>query len=250
MPRRIDYVGRFEFIRQAAFAVVRDESADALSRRRVAKELGTGVNTIRRSVAGWADLARLAADQVVSRRRRGRWRRATDDPVEAAAITIKCLMPEDETHLDEELVWLKLVVGCALQPSGLEPPGHVRREFGIAQRGYDDGLPVDVPAGPGAPADQDVPAVESRSTALSAYVADRERELRSGVGDALALLGVPEPGDDVVSGVVAMIEGLTLSACLGRLTPADATRLAIAHVDGHRSLPPGAPVTDPPGSAG
>jgi hypothetical protein len=53
MPRLIDYVGRFEFIRQAAFAVVRDDGADALSRRRVAAELGTGVNTIRRSVADW-----------------------------------------------------------------------------------------------------------------------------------------------------------------------------------------------------
>ena len=49
MPRRVDYVGRFEFIRQAAFAVVRDEGVEALSRRRVAAELGTGVNTIRRS---------------------------------------------------------------------------------------------------------------------------------------------------------------------------------------------------------
>ena len=73
MPRLIDYVGRFEFIRQAAFAVVRDEGVEALSRRRVAAELGTGVNTIRRSVAGWADLARLAADQVRSRRRPGAW---------------------------------------------------------------------------------------------------------------------------------------------------------------------------------
>lgn len=61
MPRRIDYVGRFEFIRQAAFAVVRDDGVEVLSRRRVAAELGTGVNTLRRSVAGRADLARLPA---------------------------------------------------------------------------------------------------------------------------------------------------------------------------------------------
>ncbi len=84
MPRLIDYVGRFEFIRQAAFAVVRDEGVDALSRRRVAAELGTGVNTIRRSVAGWADLAQLAADHVRSRRRMGRLGPGSDDPVDAA----------------------------------------------------------------------------------------------------------------------------------------------------------------------
>ena len=118
MPRRVDYVGRFEFIRQAAFAVVRDEGAEALSRRRVAAELGTGVNTIRRSVAGWADLARLAADQVRSRRRAGRLGRRTEDPREAVAFLVRSLMPEDETHLDEELVWLKLVAACALRPSG------------------------------------------------------------------------------------------------------------------------------------
>jgi len=87
MPRRIDYVGRFEFIRQAAFAAVRDDGADALSRRRVAAELGSGVNTIRRSVADWADLARLAADHVCSRRRLGRLSRRTDEPREAGGTS-------------------------------------------------------------------------------------------------------------------------------------------------------------------
>src|SRR5262245_20696460 len=142
MPRLIDYVGRFEFIRQAAFAVVRDEGPEALSRRRVAAELGTGVNTIRRSVADWADLARLAADHVRTRRRRGRWSRRTEDPREAAGHLVRALMPEDMSHLDEELVWLKLVAACALTPSGLEASGQVRHEFGIAQRGYDEALPV------------------------------------------------------------------------------------------------------------
>jgi hypothetical protein len=137
MPRRIDYVGRFEFIRQACFAVVRDEGPEALSRRRVATELGSGVNTIRRLVAEWADLARLAADHVVARRRAGRLHPRTDDPMEAVGHMIRSLMPEDASHLDEELVWLKLVACYGLTPSGLEPPGHVRREFGIAQRGYD-----------------------------------------------------------------------------------------------------------------
>ena len=155
MPRLIDYVGRFEFIRQAAFAVVRDEGVDALSRRRVAAELGTGVNTIRRSVAGWADLTRLAADQVRSRRMLGRLGRREDEPLAAATCLVRSLMPEDATHLDEELVWLKLVAACALQP-------------------------------------------------LQPYVAV-----------VVATLGVG---------------GLTLSACLGRLTPEHATELAIAHV--------------------
>src|SRR3954452_14912330 len=123
MPRLIDYVGRFEFIRQASFAVVRDEGVEALSRRRVAAELGTGVNTIRRSVADWVDLVRLAADNVVSRRRLGRMSRRTEEPRQAVADIIRSLMPENENHLDEELVWLKLVAACALRPTDLEPPG-------------------------------------------------------------------------------------------------------------------------------
>src|SRR6188472_2821377 len=188
MPRLIDYVGRFEFIRQAAFAVVRDEGVDALSRRRVAAELGTGVNTIRRSVAGWADLARLAADQVRSRRMQGRLGRRSDEPLEAAACLVRSLMPEDATHLDEELVWLKLVTACALRPSGLEPPGHVRREFQIAQRGYDDGQPVDA-----RPREQSPTEREDRETALQPYVADRDRELCTSVTRILDVLEVPEP---------------------------------------------------------
>jgi hypothetical protein len=102
MPKLIDYVGRFEFIRMAAFAVVLDDGVDALSRRRVDAELGTGVNTIRRSVAGWADLARLAADHVVSRRLLGRLGRYTEDPVEKATHLVRAMLPEDPSHLDEE----------------------------------------------------------------------------------------------------------------------------------------------------
>lgn len=251
MPRLIDYVGRFEFIRQSAFTVVRDDGVDALSRRRVAQELGTGVNTIRRSVAGWVDLVRLAADQVESRRRRGRWSPRDEDATQAAARLIRSLLPEDETHLDEELVWLKLVCACALRPSGLEPPGHLRREFGIAQRGYDDGLPVAPATGTDAEQQEDTTGQESRSTALSAYFERRERQLNEWVGAAaLDLLEVPEPRGDLVAGVIALIEGLTLSVCLGRLTPDHATALAVEHVLGLRPPPVGAPAAEASGSAG
>ncbi|MGA8248176.1 MAG: hypothetical protein WB797_14830 [Nocardioides sp.] len=238
MPRLIDYVGRFEFIRRAAFAVVRDESVDALSRRRVAAELGTGVNTIRRSVAGWADLAQLAADHVRARRRAGGLgRRSQDEPADRAAGLVRSLMPEDATHLDEELVWLKLVTACALRPSGLEPPGQVRREFQIAQRGYDDG--ESAPATPGQQATGERP---DRRKALERYVHERDEELNSTISLILDLLEMPEPREDAHATVLALVEGLTLSACLGRLTPERATETAVAHVVGLRSerhAPPG-----------
>jgi hypothetical protein len=224
MPRLIDYVGRFEFIRRAAFAVVRDESVDALSRRRVAAELGSSVNTIRRLVADWVDLVRLAADHVVSRRRVGRFNRRTDTPLEAVEVMVRMLMPEDPSHLDEELVWLKLVTACALKPSGLEPPGTVRRDFGIAQRGYDDAQPV-APAGTRPASGK----LEDRRAALDRYVTDRDEVLTSTVGQVLDLLEVSGPRDDVATTMIAVLEGLTLSACLGRITPERATDLAIAH---------------------
>ena len=227
MPRLIDYVGRFEFLRQAAFAVVRDEGVDALSRRRVAAELGTSVNTLRRSVAGWADLTRLAADQVLSRRRVGRLRGYANEPASVATHLVRSLMPEDLTHLDEELVWLKLVTACALQPSGLEPPGQVRREFQVSSRGGDDSVSVEAHSRQEGPA-----AREDRRSALQPYLDDRNRELSTSIGLILDALEVPEPRKDVAAALVALVEGLTLSACLGRLTPEQATELAVAHVLG------------------
>jgi AcrR family transcriptional regulator len=224
VPRLIDYVGRFEFIRQAAFAVVRDEGVDALSRRRVAAELGSSVNTIRRLVADRVDLVRLAADQVVSRRRVGRFSRRTTTTLEAVDVRVRMLMPEDPSHLDEELVWLKLVTACALKSSGLEPPGSVRRDFGIAQRGYDDGHPV-APVKPR----PESGTKEDRRTALERYVTERDEVLTTTVDQVLDLLEVPEPRCDVATTMIAVIEGLTLAACLGRIAPERATDLAVAH---------------------
>lgn len=245
MPRRIDYVGRFEFIRQAAFAVVRDDGPDALSRRRVAAELGTGVNTIRRSVADWVDLVRLAADQVVSRRRLGRLSRRTDDPVEAAGYLVRSIMPEDSSHLDEELVWWKLLAACAFEPSGLETSGQLKREFGIAQCGYDAGVPAQQETTAG------IRTQEDRRSALRSYVADRDQALITVAGHVLALLEVPKPWDDAIPRLIAMVEGLTLAACLGRLTPERATALAIGYAMGlHPSeadIPPVVEQAAPPG---
>ena len=245
MPKLIDYAGRFEFIRQAAFAVVLNEGVHALSRRRVAAELGASVNTIRRLVGDWVDLVVLAADQVVSRRRRGRLNRRTEDPREASEIVVRSLMPEDASHLDEELVWLRLVTACSLRPSGLEPPGTVRRDFGIAQRGYDIG-PVEPesplrgnhePDSDASPHEHEherghEPDSDARRMALERYVTTREGDLATLVDRALTYLEVPEPRAEVATTTIAVIEGLTLAACLGRLAPEKATELAIAHVLG------------------
>jgi hypothetical protein len=134
-------------------------------------------------------------------------------------------MPEDATHLDEELVWLKLVTACSLRPSGLEPVGQVRHDFQVAQRGYDDGETIDPEAGTEVAAQAD-----HRRAVLQPYLDEREAELSTTITRILDTLEVPEPRADVVATLIALVEGLTLSACLGRLTPEQATELAIAHV--------------------
>ena len=121
MPARVDYASRFEFFRQACFALVRDRGMEALTRRTLAAELGCGVNTVRRLVDPSVDLAVLAADEVVTRRRVGRWGRRSEDPAEQARHLLRRLFPEDDSHVDEELVWLKLVAASRSVP-GRERP--------------------------------------------------------------------------------------------------------------------------------
>lgn len=110
----------------------------------------------------------------------------------------------------------------------------------MAQRGYDDGVCApDWPDRP-RPGGQHR-GREDRLTALEEYLADREKELTTTVGRVLDLLDVPEPRSDAASTMIAVIEGRTLSACLGRVTPERATDLAVAHafaIPGTGAAPP------------
>jgi hypothetical protein len=79
--------------------------------------------------------------------------------------------------------------------------------------------------------------VESRRSALEPYVAQREDELPRTVDRILDLLQVPEPRADTASLMIATIEGLTLSACLGRLSTDRVSQLAVAYVTALGSQP-------------
>jgi hypothetical protein len=68
VPKLVDYASRYEFLRQAAFALVREEGVHALTRRAVAARLGCGLATVCRLVDPSAELATLAADEVLTRR--------------------------------------------------------------------------------------------------------------------------------------------------------------------------------------
>ncbi len=60
MPKLIDYSGRFDCLREAAFTIVLREGTTGLTIPAVATELLTSVSTIRRSLASANSLPRLA----------------------------------------------------------------------------------------------------------------------------------------------------------------------------------------------
>ena len=148
--------------------------------------------------------------------------------MEAVGYLIKSLMPEDATHLDEEVVWLKLVACYALEPSGLEPPGQVRKDFGIAQRGYDIELLEEPPI-------VSTTGSEERRAALRPYFETHLDDLRVVVGHMLDLIDAPDARDEAATLLIAVVEGLTLAACMGRISPEDATDLAIRYATGQQT---------------
>ena len=124
MPRKVDYASRFEFIRLAAFAIVRDRGVWALSRRALADELGTSRNRVDDLLRADAHLPSLAAEHVVSRRRTGRFSLGTGSPEEAAVKLVTSLLPDSPERIDEELVWLRLRVELTETRSpGQDPDG-------------------------------------------------------------------------------------------------------------------------------
>lgn len=114
MPRLIDYSARFAFMREAAFAIVRDRGVAQLSRRAIADELGVAPGAVRRVLDPGARLESLAADEVInqSRRRRWTWPKPRPDQGEHdhPVALLRRLLPDSNTRIDEELVWLRLMV--------------------------------------------------------------------------------------------------------------------------------------------
>jgi len=235
MPARVDYASRFEFFRQACFTLVRDRGVEALSRRTLAVELGCGVNTVRRLVDPGVDLVVLAADEVVTRRRQGRWGRRSDDPFELASQLARRLLPEDVSHIDEELVWMKLVAAAQVGSRSGEAPGRVRHDFQVAHRGRaDDDVDSDEEADEeGDEEGRGAVAADARPTALSHHLDARRTELDSTIGTVLNLLGL---GDDSPDREVealrleALVHGLTTAVCTGRITPDQAVAILDRHL--------------------
>lgn len=238
MPKLVDYAGRFAFIRQAAFDVVRDRGVDALTRRSLALELGCSVNTVTRLVNGSTVLAKLAADEVVSRRRQGRWGSLPQDPLQQSLVLLRRLIPDDESRIDEELVWLRLVATCGLQPS--VAPGQLRLadDFQVAQRGYSD-ADLAIEAGAAPPERPHTGEVqERRRAALAPHLSSRDTEVEDVVLHVVAAAAARRAsGDERVRSrervlLRALLDGLSLAVCTGRITPADAVGALDQHLTG------------------
>jgi hypothetical protein len=239
VPRKVDYASRFEFLRLAAFAIVRDRGVWALSRRALAHELGTSRNRVDDLLRADAHLPSLAAEQVVSLRRSGRFGLGTGGAEEAAAKLMTSLLPDSPERIDEELVWLRLRIELAATRSpGQDPDGPLWAQFQVAARGYVYApRPSVSEACPDADEDHDEDTRES--TRWEDLAAERDRHVVS------TLTRAREPFRRVAGGEVAggerdeeiprlhaLIDGLTLAVCTGRLTPDEAIAVVRAEIRG------------------
>jgi AcrR family transcriptional regulator len=233
MVKRVDYSSRFEFLRQAAFSLVLDRGVHALTLRALAAELELGVNTVRRLVDPSTELAALAADEVLTRRRAGRWGRLPEDPDDAARTLMHRLLPDELSRIDEELVWLRLVASHATVPGSRESARRLRHDFQIAERGWSD-VELD-----GVHLDPQVePQVEASSgaMAMAPYFSDRETQLDMVIDRVLTLLEVGDPGAESVR-LRALVDGLTIAVCRGRISPEEAVQTADRHLASLRQPP-------------
>lgn len=240
MPKTVDYIGRFAFFEEAAFAIVRDEGVHCLSRHRMAAVLGTSISTIRRALAGHADLRMLALREAQLRRRAGRWGRPSGEPVEVAEALLRRLLPDSDARIAEELVWWRVAVAAAA-PSRMttdadHEDGPLGDRFAIATWGYTRRELEDRDAGTSAsstdPTDPAAPAVPTADS-VAAALADHDEDVRETVAGALGLLGVPEgpEGGAERERTRALVEGLGVAVCLGRLTPERACAVLRDHLE-------------------
>ncbi|HEY0644372.1 MAG TPA: hypothetical protein VGD39_13185, partial [Nocardioides sp.] len=193
----VDYAGRFEFLEEACFALVRDHGVGHLSRQQVATKLGTSTSTVRRLLSPEADLRTLALSEVRVRRTAGRLR------LNLAAPTHPQL-PLDPAHEEE---------------------GPLHHRFAVANLGYVPGdvLRLRIPR----PATSVDPDAGDLDRVVDARL-DREAHVAREVAGALYAYLSPSHDEDLADAsrlVHALIDGLGVAVCLGRLAPEEAVAI-------------------------
>ena len=250
MPKFVDYTGRFAFFEEAAFAIVRDEGVHRLSRHRVAAVLGTSITTIRRLLGRHADLRSLALREVGHRRRAGRRGRPVGDPPAVADQLLRRALPDSAERVAEELVWWRLAITAptrAALTDSQDPDGSLRDRFAIGMWGYvPERDPESDPSDRESDAESDpTPASGDDACApaddpVTEAVADRAREIDGLVAAALGVLGCSSEHERART--AALLDGLGVGVCLGRLTPDDACQVLSRHL---ADLGPARPRPDP-----
>lgn len=229
MPRLIDYAGRFMFFEAASFAIVRDHGVHHLSRHRVAKVLGTSISTVRRLLNSEADLRNLALTEVGHRRRRGRYGRPPGEGLDAALWLLRQVIADGPPRIAEELVWWRLTVAA---PTTAHVPldeehvdeGPLHHRFAVATYGFVPRDVLDLRIAPPAAAvdpDGDVDRVVAAR-------AERDAEVADTVAAAIRHAAPALQGDAVeraAAALHALVEGVGVGVCLGRLAPEDAVAI-------------------------
>jgi hypothetical protein len=183
VPRKVDYASRFALFREAAFDLVLERGVDTLSRRALAQQVGLSRARVDELLRADVPLAGLAAQEVVERRRQGRWFITEASPLEAATRLVCSLMADEECRVDEELVWLRLVT-------------HPAARTDLARQ------------------------LDERDVLVAATL-DRALELLDVATDSRAAEAVH---------FRALLDGLTVAAVLGRITPSAAVDVVARHV--------------------
>ncbi|WP_148612721.1 hypothetical protein [Nocardioides rubriscoriae] len=206
MKRWERYAAQLELLAEAAFEVVRREGPAVLSRRGLAAELGASDAMARRTLGDHVSLPALAAKACETHRRRRRHHL----PV------LEQLLPDTEAT-DAAIVWLRLRIQHGTIPSK-QGAHDLAERYQVATRGWCD------PVTPGTGAAAPVEDVDPDRVALAGYFSDEDA---STVALVSRLVGERA---DLVDAVHALVDGLVLGVCTGRLTAPAARSVLVDHL--------------------
>ena len=143
-------------------------------------------------------------------------------------------MPDTPARIDEELVWLRLLVeGPRACSPDEDPDGPLWQRYQIAQRGYVySERPQDAAADPA--------HCGGRPDALALARAEREEVMTSRLTLALEVLDLDAARRQAeLPRLRALVDGLSLAVCLGRLSPEEGVHVIRAHLAAITPAPAG-----------
>ena len=231
MKRFAKQAAQHQLLCEAAFALVRREGPHVLSRRGLAAELGAAEALARRVLADHVRLPVLAAQECeVRRREAGRGRRGVDlllpvpQDVDAhagadtgagtgAGVGVGAGV---DAEVDVEIVWLRLVLLHAAAEARAESPSLAERY----QLSVHDRLVSKPP-----PPDRGREERAADRAAMASYLADHVARQH---GLVMQLTG---GRTEIAEAVHALVDGLVLAVCTGRLSPQAARAVLTDHLD-------------------